>query len=91
MNRRDFVRRSLILSTALCTRGAVQAEGKDRRFSIIDAHCHAGRGFNYGKSEATTDPWTTYNDPQWTLRRMDEAGIDQTIICLLYTSDAADD
>ncbi len=45
---------------------------------IIDAHCHAGKGLNYGQANA--DPWTTFNDPQWTLRRMEEVGIDRTVI-----------
>jgi predicted TIM-barrel fold metal-dependent hydrolase len=35
---------------------------------------------NYGKSDQTSDPWTTYNDPRWTLTRAAEAGIDKTII-----------
>lgn len=80
MDRRSFVGRSLLLSSTFCTGLVVRAKGEERRFSVIDAHCHAGRGINYGKSEATCDPWTTYNDPRWTLRRMDEVGIDRTII-----------
>jgi predicted TIM-barrel fold metal-dependent hydrolase len=41
---------------------------------VIDAHCHAGKG------ETMTAPWTSYADPQVTLRRAAEAGIDKTII-----------
>jgi predicted TIM-barrel fold metal-dependent hydrolase len=41
---------------------------------IIDVHCHAGKG------EAMTAPWTSYADPQVTLRRAAEAGIDKTVI-----------
>jgi len=47
---------------------------------VIDAHCHAGRGINYAKKDPTSDPWTTYNDPKWTLSRAKEVGITQTII-----------
>ncbi|MBI4660955.1 MAG: amidohydrolase family protein [Verrucomicrobia bacterium] len=79
MNRRIFVKRSLLLSSTVCLaplRQGVTAQ-PDRPL-VIDAHCHAGSGLNYGKLDA--DPWTTFNDPQWTLRRMEEAGIDRTII-----------
>ncbi len=48
------------------------------RPEIVDAHCHAGKGLNYCKAGA--DPWTTFNDPEWTLRRMEEVGIDRTVI-----------
>jgi predicted TIM-barrel fold metal-dependent hydrolase len=41
---------------------------------VIDAHCHAGKG------EAMSHPWTTFADPEVTLRRASEAGIDRTII-----------
>ena len=47
---------------------------------IVDAHCHAGRGMNYGKSEPLLDPWTTFNDPERVLRQADAAGISQTVI-----------
>jgi hypothetical protein len=47
---------------------------------VIDAHCHAGRGLNYGRNDPTSDPWTTYSDPRQTLLRAEEAGIDQTVI-----------
>jgi hypothetical protein len=33
---------------------------------------------NYGKEDAA--PWTTWNDPEGTLRKMDEVGIDKTVI-----------
>lgn len=82
MNRREFLKRGALLSNSLCLTGvggAVQARGRSQP-RVIDAHWHAGRGFNYGKNDRTWDPWTTYNDPPWTLRRMAEAGIDQTIL-----------
>ena len=41
---------------------------------VIDAHCHAGMG------EAMSAPWTTRADPEITLRHMEEAGIDRTVI-----------
>lgn len=47
---------------------------------VIDAHVHAGKGHKYGKGDATTPPWETYNDPEVTLRRAEEAGIDQSVI-----------
>jgi predicted TIM-barrel fold metal-dependent hydrolase len=44
------------------------------RSLVIDAHCHAGIGTQM------TAPWTTRADLDITLRHMDEAGIDRTII-----------
>ncbi len=41
---------------------------------VIDAHCHAGHG------QELSAPWTTYADPEITLRHMEEAGIDRTVI-----------
>lgn len=63
------------------TRSADAAPAETQaRTPVIDAHCHAGKGMHYGKTDRNYPAWTTYNDPQWTLRRMEEAGIDQTII-----------
>ena len=81
MDRRDFFKgivlsSSLYLTTPTCV---AQAQGRERP-KVIDAHCHAGKGMNYGKNDPTSDPWTTYNDPQWTLHRAEEARIDKTII-----------
>src|SRR4051794_9452127 len=47
---------------------------RERPGLVIDAHCHAGRG------EALSAPWTTFADPEVTLRRAEEAGIDKTVI-----------
>lgn len=80
MNRREFIHRGLGAGTAWSLAGQVLSAAEAVRPRIIDAHCHAGRGLNYGKDGPPSDPWTTYNDPQRTLRRMEEAGIDQTII-----------
>ena len=76
MNRRDFVK--LGMGSALALNGSGAQAGEAARPRIIDAHCHAGKGLNYGKGDS--DPWTTFNDPEWTLRRMEEAGIDRTVI-----------
>jgi len=81
MNRRDFFK-GVLLGSSLCLVGHVRtarAQGQ-KRPKVIDAHCHAGRGINYGKNDPTSDPWTTYNDPKWTLSRAEQAGIDKTII-----------
>ncbi len=81
MDRRNFLKKTL-LGGSLCltaSAGSAEAAGREKT-TVIDAHCHAGKGLNYGKNDSASDPWTTYNDPMWTLRRADEAGIDKTII-----------
>ena len=81
MDRRDFCN-GAFLSTFLYVAGSAsrtRTQESDRP-TVIDAHCHAGKGMNYGKSDQTSDPWTTYNDPRWTLTRAAEVGIDKTII-----------
>ncbi|MBM4024084.1 MAG: amidohydrolase [Planctomycetes bacterium] len=80
MNRRKFVNRGLLAGASLSLGSGPLPARQTARGRIIDAHCHAGRGLNYGKDNPPSDPWTTYNDPQWTLQRMEEAGIDQTVI-----------
>ncbi|MHC4431383.1 MAG: amidohydrolase family protein [Planctomycetota bacterium] len=81
MDRRDFCKAvfagsSVHLTQSACA-GARQEQGQ---IEVIDAHCHAGKGMNYDKGESTSDPWTTYNDPEWTLRKAQQVGIDRTII-----------
>jgi len=81
MDRRDFFK-GVFLSSSLYVAGATsaaQTQGQEG-LEVIDAHCHAGKGMNYGKNDPTSDPWTTYNDPRWTLSRAEEVGIDKTII-----------
>jgi len=81
MDRRDFFK-GVFLSSSLYVAGATgaaQTQGQEG-LKVIDAHCHAGKGMNYGKNDPTSDPWTTYNDPRWTLSRAEEVGIDKTII-----------
>ncbi len=80
MHRRDFVKKSLLTGGSLALAGSTAAPAAQGRGLVIDTHCHAGHGLNAGKNDPACDPWTTYNDPQWTLRRMAEAGIDRTII-----------
>ena len=81
MDRRDFCN-GAFLSTFLYVAGSASGTRtqKSNRPTVIDAHCHAGKGMNYDKSDETSDPLTTYNDPRWTLTRAAEAGIDKTII-----------
>ncbi len=76
MDRRKFVR--LGLGSTLALNHSTARAGAGALPPVIDAHCHAGKGLNFGKADS--DPWTTFNDPQWTLRRMEEAGIDRTVI-----------
>jgi len=78
MNRRDFVK-GIFCSSSLYIAGSTKAQ-ESKRPKVIDAHCHAGKGINYGRNDRASDPWTTYNDPRWTLSRAAEAGIDKTII-----------
>jgi uncharacterized protein len=53
---------------------AAAGAAAQRRTLVIDAHCHAGLGTQM------TAPWTTRADIEGTLRHMEEAGIDKTII-----------
>lgn len=50
------------------------ASAPQPRAFVIDAHCHAGTG------QAMSAPWSTRADVEITLRHMEEAGIDRTII-----------
>lgn len=65
--RREF----LGASAAMLAGGGIAAQSRPL---VIDAHCHAGRG------QAMTAPWTTRADVEVTLRHMEEAGIDRTVI-----------
>jgi predicted TIM-barrel fold metal-dependent hydrolase len=81
MKRRDFFKGILLSGSLSLASPAHKARAKDsQQPKIIDAHCHAGRGHNYASNDPKSDPWTTYNDPAWTLRRARQAGIDKTII-----------
>ena len=77
MQRRDLLRGGLALGGSLCLGSRLDADPPDpKRESglIIDAHCHAGKG------EAMTALWTSFADPEVTLRCAEEAGIDRTVI-----------
>jgi predicted TIM-barrel fold metal-dependent hydrolase len=81
MNRRDFLQGGLGL-------GAFQAAGaspndpehEQRPSGVIDVHCHAGKGENYGRTDTASAPWTTYNDPRWILRQAEQVGIQRSVI-----------
>jgi predicted TIM-barrel fold metal-dependent hydrolase len=77
MHRRDLLKGGFLLGGSLSLPADVRAQepdGREKSGVIIDAHCHAGSG------QAMTAPWTTYADPELTLRRAEEAGIDRTVI-----------
>jgi uncharacterized protein len=73
MRRREFLKAGALLAAGC----AIPDSGGGRDW-VVDCHCHAGRGMNYGKDGAA--PWTTFNSPERTLRRMEQAGIDRTVI-----------
>lgn len=87
MRRRQFVRGAAAavaagtvrLPSVLLADHSRQAATTADRTPIVDAHCHAGHGMHSGKP-GSHDPWTTFNDPEETLRKMEEAGIDRTVI-----------
>ena len=81
MKRRDFFK-GFLLSGSLSLAGPSNTARPQGRQDpkIIDAHCHAGKGLNYASNDPTSDPWTTYNNPELTLRRARQARIDKTII-----------
>ena len=66
-SRRDFL-------GGMAALGAAAGARAQARPVVIDAHCHAGLGTQM------TAPWTTRGDLEVTLRHMEEAGIDRTII-----------
>lgn len=80
MNRRELIKCGVGIgsSLGLSTSAGPARPQAQKSPRVIDAHSHAGRGMNYGKRDA--DPWTTYNDPEWLLRRAEQAGIDQSVI-----------
>ena len=81
MNRREFLGSGLAATAlAASTHSADAKEERKDLIRIIDVHCHAGRGMNYGKEDSSSPPWTTYNDPRWVLDQAREAGIDLSVI-----------
>jgi predicted TIM-barrel fold metal-dependent hydrolase len=82
MQRRDLLKQGL-LAGGILSLPHVHAQEQNpnrRRPLVIDCHVHAGKGMNYGQPEGTVAPYTTFNDPEWTLRKMEEVGIDRSII-----------
>jgi predicted TIM-barrel fold metal-dependent hydrolase len=82
IHRRELFKRGVLAGGALVAGGALGADPQPGRGRppVIDAHCHAGRGLNYGKGNPLSDPWTTYNDPERIRRKAAEAGIDRSVI-----------
>ncbi len=80
MKRREFVKTGFLGSICFGTADVGRSSPTRCQVRVVDAHCHAGHGMNYGNADPNSNPWTTFNDPQRTLRRMEEAGIDQSII-----------
>ena len=82
LSRRAFLERSLIAGgfAAAASPFVAQQPRAAFPFPVIDAHCHAGKGMNYGTKDPEAAPWTTFNDPERVLRQADEAGISQTVI-----------
>src|SRR2546429_4355208 len=75
MHRRDWLKAGAVLWGTLGSNLTAAAQNTKTKSSlIIDAHCHAGKG------EAMAAPWSTFADPEVTLGRAQEAGIDKTII-----------
>ena len=77
MYRRDLLKGGLAFGGTLAlTKGLIAERRSEEQKSslIIDAHCHVGKG------EAMSAPWSTFADPEMTLHRAEEAGIDKTII-----------
>lgn len=60
--------------TGVVSRLAVGQSSGGPRVPVIDCHVHAGLG------QTLVSPWTTIAEPEETLRHMDEAGIDQSVI-----------
>ncbi len=80
MKRREFLTKGIACGAATMVTATTEVSASSSPTDlIIDAHCHAGKGMNFGK-EGAQAPWTTFNDPQETLRKMEEVGIDRTII-----------
>lgn len=81
MDRRGFLNSGLAATALAALHGDADAEQQnDVSFPIIDVHCHAGHGRDFGKEDADSKPWTTYNDPQWVLDQASGGGIDLSVI-----------
>jgi uncharacterized protein len=82
-HRRQWLQGGMLAGASVMAERLLHSEVPPERSTvqrIIDAHCHAGKGLNYGRDDPWSDPWTTFNDPERVLRQAEEAGINQTII-----------
>jgi len=83
LHRRELIRRGIAAAGSVVVASPVGAQSTATvraRPPIIDAHCHAGKGLNFGKGDPRSAPWTTFNDPERVLRQADAAGISRTVI-----------
>jgi uncharacterized protein len=82
LQRREWLKRGLLAGGSLVAGGALGGETPSEKNPprVIDAHCHAGKGLNYGREDALSAPWTTYNDPERIVRKAAAVGIDRSII-----------
>lgn len=93
LNRRRFLRggSAALASLAFATTGIADSSDaapkrevyspEDRPdLEIIDVHCHAGRGAEYGTADPDVPQWKRWNDPQAVLEGAAEAGIHKCVI-----------
>ena len=79
MRQRDFVTSGVGLAGSLTFGPHPLPNRQPRPIRVIDAHCHAGKGFNFGEDKSLP-AWTTWNDPERILAKAAEVGISQSII-----------
>jgi len=83
LDRRALLERGAMTAGGLLAAPLLRAQttrADTARSEVIDAHCHAGKGLNFGSADPQSAPWTTYNDPERVLQLAAEAGIGRTII-----------
>src|SRR5438093_4964313 len=83
LHRREWLHRGIAGGASLVAASSVRSQNlpaERARPRVIDAHCHAGKGLNFGKGDPRSAPWTTFNDPERVLRQAAAAGIGQTVI-----------
>lgn len=57
------------------------ANAQSHKVPVIDCHVHVGIEYLNNSPRDLTDPWSTVADPEATLERNDEAGINYSIVC----------
>lgn len=83
LSRRELLQHGIAAGGWLAAGSMLQAQtspGASVPPRVIDAHCHAGQGLNFGSGDPRSAPWTTFNDPERVLRQAAAAGITQTVI-----------